>query len=243
LNYSVIIVENKGLAVWITLNRPHHKNAYVTQTFRELLAALDDIEKQPEVVAVVIKGAGDSFCSGADLKDFATDFQGRLDFELLCDRVFERIENLGKVTIAMIQGYAMAGGFELAQICDLIIADENCKIGDGHKGYSIPTMGCTQRLPRLIGARKAKEILYTGDLMSGKEAERIGLVNQAVPADKMETTVEALIAKLAKKPVATLAIMKSLVNYSQDADLTKGLQHERIVVRSYIQQCRDTEGK
>lgn len=240
MNYSVIIVEKKGAAVWITLNRPHHKNAFNIQTFRELSTILDDIEKDPEIVAVVIKGAGDSFCSGMDLKEFPTDPQGRQELELLADRTFERIEHLAKVVIAVIHGYTMAGGFELAQLCDVIIADEACKVGDGHKGHSIPTVGGTQRLPRLIGARKAKEILFTGDLISGKEAERIGIVNRAVPADRLERTVEEFIAKIVKKPLETLAIMKRLVNYSQEANLVTGLQVERNTVRPYLARFRNS---
>ena len=234
MKYTDIIVERRGAAVWITLNKPHRKNALGRQTFLELSAVLDDIEKDATVVAVVIKGAGDAFCSGIDLKDVASspDPAERLAFKRLADRVFARIENLSKVVIAMIHGFTLAGGLELAMLCDMIIADENSRVGDGHiRTGLIPNGGGSQRLPRLVGIRKAKELLYTGDLISGKEAERIGLVNQAAPADKLEETVEALIAKLVDKPPLALAAMKIVVNRGMESSLESALELEAQVVR------------
>lgn len=234
MNYTDIIVEKRGQSVWITLNKPHRKNALGKQTFLELSAVLDDIEKDATVVAVVIKGAGDAFCSGIDLKDVASspDPAERLAFKRLADEVFARIENLGKVVIAMIHGYTMAGGLELAMLCDMIIADENVKVGDGHiRTGIIPNGGGSQRLPRLIGIRKAKELLYTGELISGKEAERIGLVNQAVPSDKLEEAVEAVIAKLVDKAPLALGALKVLVNRGMESSLESALEMEAQVVR------------
>ena len=234
MNYTEIIVDKKGPAVWVTLNKPQRKNALGKQTFLELSALLDDVEKDATVVVVVIKGAGDSFCSGIDLKDAAgsADPAERLAFKRLSDRVFARIENLSKVAIAMIHGYAMAGGLELAMLCDIIIADENSKIGDGHiRTGLIPNGGGSQRLPRLIGTRKAKELLYTGDTLSGKEAEQIGLVNKAVPTDKLEEAVQAFISKLADKPPLSLAAMKLVVNRGMESSLLSALELEAQVVK------------
>jgi enoyl-CoA hydratase/3-hydroxyacyl-CoA dehydrogenase len=234
MNYTEIIVDKKGPAVWVTLNKPHRKNALGKQTFLELSALLDDIEKDPTVVAVVFKGAGDSFCSGIDLKDAAgsKDPAERLAFNLLSKRIFARIEHLSKIVIAVIHGYTMAGGLELAMLCDVIIADENVKVGDGHiRTGIIPNGGGSQRLPRLIGTRKAKELLYTGELMSGKEAEQIGLVNKAVPADKLQETTEAFIAKLADKPPLALAALKLVVNRGMESSLASALEFEGQVVK------------
>ncbi len=234
MNYTDIIVEKKGPAVWVTLNKPQRKNALGKQTFLELSALLDDIERDPIVVALVIKGAGDSFCSGIDLKDAAgsADPADRLAFKRLSEGVFARIEKLSKVIIAMMHGYVMAGGLELAMLCDIRIADENSKIGDGHiRTGLIPNGGGSQRLPRLIGTGKAKELLYTGELIDGKEAERIGLVNKAVPADKLEETVEAFTAKLADKPPLALAAMKTVVNRGMESSMESALALEAQVVR------------
>ena len=121
----------------------------------------------------------------------------RAEFTELADKVFITLEKFPKVAIAMVQGVCMAGGIEIAEVCDFIIADENAKIGDGHiKTGMVPNGGASIRMPRFIGMRKAKELLYTGALISGKEAERIGLINKAVSGDKLEQEVEDLIGKV-----------------------------------------------
>jgi enoyl-CoA hydratase/carnithine racemase len=125
----------------------------------------------------------------------------------------------------------MAGGFEIAEVCDFIFADEKCRIGDGHiKTGLVPNGGASIRMPRLIGLRKAKELLYTGALISGKEAERIGLVNQAVPADKLEETVEEFITKLTDKSPLALEGMKMLVNRGLGCTVESGiiLEHQTV---------------
>jgi enoyl-CoA hydratase len=233
MEYKEIIVERKDKAVWVTLNKPQKKNAMGTQTFLDLSALLDELDKDPSVVAIVFKGAGDSFCSGIDLRDAtkgdAADMQV---FKHLSGGVFDRIEGLSKVTIALLHGYVMAGGLELALLCDMIIADENVKVGDGHiKTGIIPAGGGSQRLPRRIGAAKAKELLFTGDLLSGKEAERIGLVNQAVPGGKLVEAAEAFIAKVADKAPLAVGAMKVLVNKGMEASLATGLVLETEIVK------------
>ena len=237
MKYTDIIVEKKGAVAWITLNKPHVKNALGRQTFIDILAALDDFEKDSVVMVAVIKGAADTFCAGVDLKEHAKrvatgDPSLRTEFTALADRVFNSLENFPKVTIAMIKGVCMAGGFELAEVCDFIIADENCRVGDGHiRTGLVPNGGASMRMPRNIGMRKAKELLYTGDLISGKEAERIGLINKAVPADKLEPTVEEFIAKLVDKPPLALQAMKMLVNRGLGCSVEAGLQLEHQTVK------------
>ena len=238
--YTDIIVEKKGATAWITLNKPRVKNAMGTQTLKDLIAALDDIGSEPAIAVVVIKGAGGTFCSGMDLREISGPTgPGAEEFTRLADRVFLGIEKFKKITVAMVNGYCMAGGFEIAMGCDFIIADENCRIGDGHiklPGF-VPNGGASIRLPRLIGPKKAKELLYTGDLISGKEAERLGIANYAVPADKLEQKVEELIAKLVDKSPVGLEYMKMLVNAGQECSLETGLSMEHTAVK-YL---RDTE--
>jgi enoyl-CoA hydratase/carnithine racemase len=234
MDYTDIIVEKKSPAVWITLNKPGRKNALGKQSFVELSKVLDDIDNDPSMVAVVFKGSGDSFCAGIDLKDAAgsPDPLVRADFKRLSEGVFKRIANSSKILIALINGVCMAGGLELALVCDIRIADENIKIGDGHiKTGLIPNGGGSQLLPRLIGIAKAKELLLTGDLVSGKEAERYGMVNRAVPTDKLEETVNGYIAKFADKPPLTLAAMKTVIDRGMETSLESGLMLEYQTVK------------
>ena len=235
--YADIIVEEKEATAWLTLNKPHVMNAMGRQTFLDILAALDDIAKDTKIMVVVFKGAEGTFCSGVDLKEHSQRVASpdalslKAEFTALADRVFYGIENFKKVTIAMVNGVCMAGGFEIAEVCDFIFADEKCRIGDGHiKTGLVPNGGASIRMPRLIGLRKAKELLYTGALISGEEAERIGLVNQAVPADKLEQTVEEFIAKLTDKPPLALEAMKELVNRSLGCTVESGiiLEHQTV---------------
>jgi enoyl-CoA hydratase/carnithine racemase len=234
MDYSDITVEKKAPAVWITLNKPNRKNALGTQSFLDLSRVLDDIEKDPTLVAVVFKGSGDSFCAGIDLKDAAgsPDPLVRSDFKKLSEGIFKRIGNSNKILIALINGVCMAGGLELALLCDIRIADENAKIGDGHiRTGLIPNGGGSQLLPRLIGIAKAKELLLTGDLINGKEAERFGIVNRAVPADKLEETVNGFIGKFADKPPLALAAMKTVIDRGMETSLEAGLKLEYQAVK------------
>jgi enoyl-CoA hydratase len=244
MRYQDIIVEKKGAVAWLTLNKPRVLNAIGWQTFEEILAALDDFEKDPAIMVVVIKGAEGNFCAGVDLKEHAKrvatgDLSLKATFSNLADRTYNGLENFPKVTIAMVQGVCMAGGIEIAEVCDFIFADEKCRIGDGHmRSGIIPNAGASIRMPRNIGMRKAKELLYTGDLISGQEAERIGLINKAVPADKLEQVVEEFIAKLADKPPLALQAMKMLVNRGLGCTIEAGLMLERNTV-NYLQSTED----
>jgi enoyl-CoA hydratase/carnithine racemase len=233
MSFADIIVEKKEKVAWITLNKPKVRNAMGKQTLMELSSVIEEIEKDPELVAVVIRGAGNTFCSGMDTRENPQpDGQNTSEFTLLADRVFLGLDKLKKVTIALIEGYCMAGGFELALVCDLIFAEENSRIGDGHinlPGF-VPNGGSSIRLPRLIGPRKAKEILFTGELISGKEAERIGLVNQAFTAEEIQQKVEDFVSKLSDKSPVGLEYMKMLVNTSTECTLGAGLTMERTAV-------------
>jgi enoyl-CoA hydratase len=244
MEYVDIIVEKKGAVAWLTLNKPHRKNAMGRQTFIDILAALDDFEKDPAIMVVVIKGAEHTFCAGVDLKEHAQrlatgDLYLKAEFDALADRVFNSLENFPKVTIAMVEGVCMAGGIEIAEVCDFIFADENCRIGDGHMRTGIiPNAGASIRMPRNIGMRKAKELLYTGDLISGQEAEQIGLISKAVPADKLEPAIEELIARLIDKPPLALQAMKMLVNHGLGCTVDAGLKLERQTV-NFLQSTED----
>lgn len=142
-------------------------------------------------------------------------------------KVTDIIYGLSKPVIAAVNGFALAGGFEILLACDLAIAADNVQIGDQHINYALlPGAGSSQRLPWLVGMRKAKEILFTGKWISAKEAENLGLVNRVVPADKLEDSVNELAINLAKKGRHALKEMKRLVNKCPETNLQTGLDIE-----------------
>jgi enoyl-CoA hydratase len=236
MEYTDIIVDKRGPVAWLTINKPHVKNGMGLQTMKDILAALENLENDPAILVLVIKGAGGTFCAGADFKEIsaklaAGDPTYKAEFTRAADKVFLTLERFPKVAIAMVQGVCMAGGMEIAEVCDFIIAEENAKIGDGHmKTGLVPNGGASIRMPRFIGMRKAKELLYTGALISGREAEEIGLINKAVPGGRLEQEVEDLIARLVDKPPLALKAIKQLVNQGVACSLEAGVLLEHLAV-------------
>ena len=209
-------------------------NALGTQTLIDIRTALDDIEGDPDTIVTVIRGAGGNFCTGMDRREQTLPVGPAADeTTILADRVFERIRKSAKITIAVVEGYCMAGGFEIILGCDFIIAEIHSKIGDGHINLSgfVPNGGSSVFLPRLIGTRKAKELLLTGKLISGTEAEKIGLVNTAVSADKLKQKVQDLIDLLVEKSPIGLANMKMLINTTPELSEEEALALERKTVQ------------
>jgi enoyl-CoA hydratase len=234
VSYPDIIVQKTGPVARITLNKPRVMNAMGKQTMIDISAALEDIESDPAIIVIVIRGAGGNFCTGMDRREQALPTgPAAEETTKLADRVFKSIRTSTKITIALVEGYCMAGGFEIALGCDFIIAEKKCKIGDGHinlPGF-VPNGGSSVFLPRLIGTRKAKELLLTGKLISGTEAEKIGLANYAVTADKLEQTVQGLIDLLVEKSPIGLTHMKMLVNTTPECSEEEALALERKTVQ------------
>lgn len=229
MEFSNVIYEKKDGVARITLNRADVLNALDAKTLEELGAAAEDINNDISVRVVVITATGRAFCTGADLAGVASVPEGKpRDYFLrLWNKTFTAIENISVPTIAAIQGMAYAGGMELVMVCDLAIAAEDAKLSDQHANRGlVPAGGATQRLPRLIGIRKAKELLFTGDRISPGEAERLGLVNKVVPAEKLEEATNELVANLlSKSPMAAKAV-KRLVNEGMQGSLGAGLEME-----------------
>jgi len=181
----------------ITLNRPQVLNAISVEMWREIGEALDDIEQDYDIRVVVVTGKGKAFSAGADLKlgrEFAGDANKMRNFIRLVQKTLGKIENLSKPVIAAVNGVALAGGFEITLACDIVIASEDARLGDQHAHYAlVPGGGGSQRTPRIIGIRRAKEHLLTGDWFSAEEAERVGLVNRVVTADKLDDAVNEMV--------------------------------------------------
>ena len=200
MEYDTIKLAVDGPVATLTLNRPDALNALSPRMVEELTLAVNEVEKQGGVKALVIRGEGRAFCAGADLDYLERAFE---DYPLLnsyltdLNAFFFRLEELPLPVIGLVHGFALAGGLELLLACDMVIAAEDARIGDQHANYGLmPGGGSTQRLPRKLGSQKAMELLLTGRWLSGKEAEGWGLVLRAVPADKLDEELEKLLSAL-----------------------------------------------
>ena len=222
MKYESILFEKKEGIAWIVLNRPDALNALNERLLLDIEGAILEAEGDDDIRVVVIRGEGRAFCAGADLKaikELLKDREKFYSYIRLFHRVMKRIEELPKPVIACVHGFVLAGGLELAQACDIIVAAEDARIGDQHANFGlIPGGGNTVRIPRAIGRRRAKELILLGNWLSGKEACEWGLVNRAVPADKLIEETENIAKNLRdKSPVASRAI-KMLLNRSLETD-------------------------
>ncbi len=247
MNFKNIILEKTEVVARITLNRPEVLNAISPDLLSEMETAFADIEKDETIRAVVIAAKGRAFCAGADLKALKGIISSPVKYEefvRLFHRTANAIEQSTKPVICTVQGMALAGGLELVNACDIVIASEEAKLGDQHANFGlIPGGGNSQRLPRIVGARRAKEILLTGEWLSAAEAERIGLVNKVVPADKLEEAVNEMVDKITKnKSPAAAKRLKSLVNDGMQVDLRSGLELEIQATCNYFKFYDPQEG-
>ncbi|MEM3955347.1 MAG: enoyl-CoA hydratase/isomerase family protein [Candidatus Bathyarchaeia archaeon] len=229
--FNRIIYEKKDSVAWITLNNPERYNALDLEMRREIKQALEDASKDTSILAIVIKGSGKAFSAGGDIRAMAE--MKPLDVLNMAKEVgtalvlSEIIRSAPKPVIAAVHGYCLGAGFELAQACDIIIASEDAVFGQPEINIGlIPGGGGTQRLPRLIGEKKAKELIFTGERIPAKEMERMGLVNKVVPADKLMDAVNEFIAKIKEKSPIALAAAKEAINASLELGLTDGFKYE-----------------
>lgn len=231
MNFETLIyTKEEGMAV-VTMNRPDSKNALSFKMKEELSAVFDVIEKDDDVKVVILTGGPAAFCAGADIKERAAAapmsqtqfiFNQRKTHQLFC-----KIEDFEKPVIAAVSGVAVGGGCELCLTCDLRIASETARFGVPEvKVGALPSAGGTQRLPRLIGITKAKELLYTGDFLNAEEAYRLNLVNKVVPVDALMEETKALARKLMNNPPLPIKYAKVSVNKGMQSDLASGLEFE-----------------
>lgn len=227
MDYENIIYEKKDSIARITLNRPQVLNALSPQLLLELETALKDIAGDDSVGVVVLTGAGRAFSAGVDIKgmnEASPDSSVAARKRLALD-VIEAIENLDIPVIAAVNGYCLTGGLELATSCDIIVASENASFGDTHARWGLtPTWGGSQRLPRLIGPMKAKEMVFTCDMLTATEAQQIGLVNKVVPPEKLEEAVQDMAQKIVANSRISIRIQKSLMNRGLKLDYASGLK-------------------
>ncbi len=227
--YENLLVEKRQRIGYVTINRPKVLNALNRATVRELRDCFEQLAGDGEIGAVILTGAGEkAFVAGADINELATQapLEGK-EMAMFGQAVLDRIESLGKPVIAAINGYALGGGCEIAMACTLRIASENARLGQPEvKLGIIPGYGGTQRLPRLVGAGRALQILLTGEPVTAQEALRIGLVNEVVPAAELLPRCETIANLiLANAPVA-VRLATDAVNRGLNMTLAEALHLE-----------------
>jgi enoyl-CoA hydratase len=231
--FEHIIVDTKGAVGIITLNRPKVLNALSFGVFREIAAAVDDLEADDEIGCILLAGGEKAFAAGADIGEM----QPKTFIDMFaCDFTSigaDRVANCRKPTIAAVGGYALGGGCELAMMCDIIIAAETAKFGQPEINLgTIPGIGGTQRLTRAVGKSKAMDLCLTGRMMDAAEAERSGLVSRVVAAGKLMDEAMAIAEKIAAMSRPAAAMAKSAINRAFETTLTQGLNVERDLFHS-----------
>jgi len=213
----------------ITINRPKSLNSVTTEVFLELEQVMQDLSADEEVAVIILTGAGEkAFVAGGDITKMveATPEWAR-DFALLAQRVLNVVESSPKPVIAAINGYALGGGCELAMACDIRIASEKALFGQPEvKLGIIPGFAGTQRLSRLVGKGKAKEIIFTGEMFDAAEACRIGLVNKVVPADQLMASCREMAALIAQRSRSAVRLGKEAIDNGLEMDMTRAERYE-----------------
>ena len=246
MEFQTITYATGGGIARITLNRPDRLNAISPELLEDLDRVCDAIEGDSAVRVVTLTAAGRTFCAGADLravKELSPDPERWDAFMRLWHRVFDRIEALPVPVIAGVHGLALAGGLELVLVADLVVVDESARLGDQHANFGLVAGGGgSQRLPRLIGARRAKELMLLGGWLAAADALAWGLVNRVVPAGTVATAVEAMATALAAGSGSANRTVKALVNGVLDRTLSDGLELERRLVAAHMRSADAAEG-
>lgn len=221
-----IILEKEGNLAIVTINRPKALNALNSETLQDLDLVLENLESDKNIYCVVLTGAGEkAFVAGADISEMKdlSEEEGK-EFGLLGNEVFRRLEKLDKPVIAAISGFALGGGCELAMACDIRIASERARFAQPEAGLGItPGFGGTQRLPRLVGEGKAKELIYTCAMVKADEALRIGLVNKVVPLESLMDEARAMANLIIANAPIAVKLCKDAINRGMQVDMDSAI--------------------
>lgn len=230
MGYSTLLLERSGAVTTLTLNRPEARNALDLVMRRELLAALDEVEADSQARVLILTGAGGHFCAGGDVKSMRarrqTAAEGRQRVESL-NRMVLRLVDFPRPTIAQVDGFAVGAGCNLALCCDLIIAADRARFGEvfGKIGL-VPDGGGTWLLSRVVGLARAKELIFTADVIDAADAQRIGLVNRVVPAPDLQAETRRIAERIAAGPPLAVRLAKQMVNRAATSDLASALDAE-----------------
>jgi enoyl-CoA hydratase len=229
MTYESLLVSAADGVATLVVNRPERRNALNTAVRREIADVLDALRDDDAVRVVVFTGAGEkAFIAGADIGEFAERTALEQRATMVSARVYDVIAGYPKPTIAMIHGYCLGGGCELAIACDLRIADRSARFGQPEiKLGLLPGGGGTQRLPRLVGFGRAMRMILTGEMIDAAEADRIGLVDWLVDDDQLQARTTEIATTLAAYSPVALALIKESVRAAFEMPMAAGLQHER----------------
>lgn len=243
-----IHIEKRGAVVCVRLNRPESMNALSLASLEELDRALAQIGKDKTLKVCLLTGAGKAFCAGGDLQSFRQDVQAA-DWEALAyklryaQEVFQRLESLPLVTIAVVNGYAIAGGLELLLCCDIVLAAEHARIGDGHVRYGvIPGGGSSARLPRKIAQNQANYVLLSGALLPASQWQQWGLVQHVYPAEQLNVEAWQLAETIATHSAVGLQHIKQLAQASMGLSTAQACEQELEHFARYAQSADFAEG-
>ena len=226
--YQNLLVESEAKVGIIKINRPAAMNALNTQTIQELDDAVHRLSENPDVRVIVVTGEGKAFVAGADIaemKDMTK--EQAMDFSRMGQKAFSFLESQEKPVIAAVNGFALGGGCELALACDIRIASEAAKFGQPEVNLGVtPGFAGTQRLLRLVGAAKAKELVYTGEIIDAQTALSLGLANQVVSPDKLMDTVMEMAKRIASKGPMAIKLAKRVIHRGSKSDFDTGSSFE-----------------
>jgi enoyl-CoA hydratase/carnithine racemase len=224
---NLIIEKNAGKGI-ITFTREERLNALDSQTFQEIIAAVNELNADNEVKVLIFTGRGRGFVAGADINEYVErTLLDYVNFQRQGRKMYDLVEGLTKPVIAAVNGFALGGGFELVLVADIVIAAESAKMGLPEiKLGLLPGGGGTQRLSRLVGRNKAKELLMTGDFLTAGQAEKLGIVNHVVPDSDLLTFTFMLADRIIKRAPLAAQMAKQLVNDGLNASLQTAITQE-----------------
>ena len=232
MEFKNIIYEKKEAIAKITVNRPKLLNALNEETAHEICMALDNARTDNGVKVVIITGAGDkAFIAGVDIHSIVnyTPSDALSFIRLIREKVLDMIKRVEKPIIAAVNGYALGGGCEVAMACDLVFAVETAKFGQPEINLGlVPGLGGMTRLPQLVGMKKAKELVFTGDFIDATEAERLGLINAVVPQGKLDDSVNEVASKILGKSSVAIRVAKEAMNCGVEMSQDAALAYENI---------------
>jgi enoyl-CoA hydratase len=241
-----IVLEKDGDVARVWLNRPHKKNAVTVELLHRLDEIIVEVDNDPDLRVLVLRGRENTFCSGFDLDELLADYVGTttaMEVAVLSAKVCDRLYSMNTPSVAVLEGHVTAGGFELMISCDFAVASEDALIGDFHIRRALfGGAGPIYRLPRMIGIRKTKEMMLTGKLLTGREAVDFDLINAAAPAEELDKLVQDFIAPLVDKSPFAMRLTKMTIDRGLDADIQSLMVMEHLAVGNALQSEDAREG-
>jgi enoyl-CoA hydratase len=241
-----VVLEKDGEIARVWLNRPHKKNAVTVELLHRLDEIIREVDSDPEIRVLILRGREGTFCSGFDLDELLADYVGTttaMEVAVLSAKVCDRLYSMNTPSVAVLEGYVTAGGFELMISCDFAVAADDAKIGDFHIRRALfGGAGPIYRLPRMIGIRKTKELMLTGKLLSGTEAVDFDLINASAPAEELDQLVTDFVAPIIDKSPFAMRLTKMTIDRGLDADIQSLMVMEHLAVGNALQSEDAREG-